>query len=118
MRQPGMLLNHLFILLLAELEKWGAGGHHSSQHGFIFSRKGKRNAVAFQLLQLLAFHELISMVFFLVKLLMSCKWASSEALDLFYVLLSVALEWIQQIEGTEAALHQKMMDLEIEMVSH
>uniref|UniRef100_A0AAQ5ZUS9 Janus kinase and microtubule-interacting protein C-terminal domain-containing protein n=1 Tax=Amphiprion ocellaris TaxID=80972 RepID=A0AAQ5ZUS9_AMPOC len=25
------------------------------------------------------------------------------------------LEWIQQIEGTEAALHQKMMDLEIEM---
>eukprot|EP00064_Thunnus_orientalis_P012707 superscaffoldBa00001982_g12742 len=29
--------------------------------------------------------------------------------------LSLAEKWIQQIEGTEAALHQKMMDLEIEM---
>uniref|UniRef100_A0A3Q3FSK1 Janus kinase and microtubule interacting protein 2 n=1 Tax=Labrus bergylta TaxID=56723 RepID=A0A3Q3FSK1_9LABR len=31
--------------------------------------------------------------------------------------LSLAEKWIRQIEGTEAALHQKMMDLEIEMVS-
>uniref|UniRef100_A0A674AFK1 Janus kinase and microtubule interacting protein 2 n=1 Tax=Salmo trutta TaxID=8032 RepID=A0A674AFK1_SALTR len=31
--------------------------------------------------------------------------------------LSLAEKWIQQIEGTEAALHQKMMDLELEMVS-
>uniref|UniRef100_A0A8C1KSL5 Janus kinase and microtubule interacting protein 2 n=1 Tax=Cyprinus carpio TaxID=7962 RepID=A0A8C1KSL5_CYPCA len=30
--------------------------------------------------------------------------------------LSLAEKWIQQIEGTEAALHQKMMDLELEMV--
>uniref|UniRef100_A0A8C7U1T6 Janus kinase and microtubule interacting protein 2 n=1 Tax=Oncorhynchus mykiss TaxID=8022 RepID=A0A8C7U1T6_ONCMY len=29
--------------------------------------------------------------------------------------LSLAEKWIQQIEGTEAALHQKMMDLELEM---
>uniref|UniRef100_A0A8D0B0Z7 Janus kinase and microtubule interacting protein 2 n=1 Tax=Sander lucioperca TaxID=283035 RepID=A0A8D0B0Z7_SANLU len=29
--------------------------------------------------------------------------------------LSLAEKWIQQIEGTEAALHQKMVDLEIEM---
>ncbi|XP_064422843.1 janus kinase and microtubule-interacting protein 2 isoform X4 [Latimeria chalumnae] len=29
--------------------------------------------------------------------------------------LSLAEKWIQQIEGTEAALHQKMLDLEIEM---
>uniref|UniRef100_A0A8C5BHN0 Janus kinase and microtubule-interacting protein C-terminal domain-containing protein n=1 Tax=Gadus morhua TaxID=8049 RepID=A0A8C5BHN0_GADMO len=29
--------------------------------------------------------------------------------------LSLAEKWIQQIEGTEAALHQKMIDLEIEM---
>uniref|UniRef100_A0A6Q2Y876 Janus kinase and microtubule-interacting protein C-terminal domain-containing protein n=1 Tax=Esox lucius TaxID=8010 RepID=A0A6Q2Y876_ESOLU len=29
--------------------------------------------------------------------------------------LSLAEKWIQQIEGTEAALHQKMMDLEMEM---
>ncbi|KAF3705605.1 Janus kinase and microtubule-interacting protein 2 [Channa argus] len=29
--------------------------------------------------------------------------------------LSLAEKWIQQIEGTEAALHQKMMDLQIEM---
>ncbi|KAF3841105.1 hypothetical protein F7725_006967, partial [Dissostichus mawsoni] len=29
--------------------------------------------------------------------------------------LSLAEKWIQQIEGTEASLHQKMMDLEIEM---
>ncbi|XP_054481383.1 janus kinase and microtubule-interacting protein 2 isoform X2 [Anoplopoma fimbria] len=29
--------------------------------------------------------------------------------------LSLAEKWISQIEGTEAALHQKMMDLEIEM---
>ncbi|XP_062341105.1 janus kinase and microtubule-interacting protein 2 isoform X3 [Osmerus eperlanus] len=29
--------------------------------------------------------------------------------------LSLAEKWIQQIEGTEASLHQKMMDLEMEM---
>ncbi|XP_066573113.1 janus kinase and microtubule-interacting protein 2 [Amia ocellicauda] len=29
--------------------------------------------------------------------------------------LSLAEKWIQQIEGTEAALHQKMIDLELEM---
>ncbi|XP_072368035.1 janus kinase and microtubule-interacting protein 2-like isoform X2 [Scyliorhinus torazame] len=29
--------------------------------------------------------------------------------------LSLAEKWLQQIEGTEAALHQKMIDLEIEM---
>ncbi|MBN3277129.1 JKIP2 protein, partial [Polyodon spathula] len=29
--------------------------------------------------------------------------------------LSLAEKWIQQIEGTEAALHQKMLDLEMEM---
>ncbi|MBN3323622.1 JKIP2 protein, partial [Atractosteus spatula] len=29
--------------------------------------------------------------------------------------LSLAEKWIQQIEGTEAALHQKMLDLELEM---
>nr|XP_023647436.1 janus kinase and microtubule-interacting protein 2-like isoform X2 [Paramormyrops kingsleyae] len=29
--------------------------------------------------------------------------------------LSLAEKWIQQIEGTEAALHQKMVDLEVEM---
>uniref|UniRef100_A0A8D3BSZ7 Janus kinase and microtubule interacting protein 2 n=1 Tax=Scophthalmus maximus TaxID=52904 RepID=A0A8D3BSZ7_SCOMX len=29
--------------------------------------------------------------------------------------LSLAEKWIQQIEGTEAALHQKMIDLEVEM---
>ncbi|KAG2455242.1 JKIP2 protein, partial [Polypterus senegalus] len=29
--------------------------------------------------------------------------------------LSLAEKWIQQIEGTEAALHQKMIDLEMEM---
>lgn len=32
-------------------------------------------------------------------------------------LMCVCVQWIQQIEGTEAALHQKMMDLELEMVS-
>uniref|UniRef100_A0AAX7V0S2 Janus kinase and microtubule-interacting protein C-terminal domain-containing protein n=1 Tax=Astatotilapia calliptera TaxID=8154 RepID=A0AAX7V0S2_ASTCA len=32
-----------------------------------------------------------------------------------HILLLVIFQWIQQIEGTEAALHQKMMDLEIEM---
>lgn len=28
-----------------------------------------------------------------------------------------SLQWIQQIEGAEAALHQKMMELESDMVS-
>uniref|UniRef100_A0A8C7HE23 Janus kinase and microtubule interacting protein 2 n=1 Tax=Oncorhynchus kisutch TaxID=8019 RepID=A0A8C7HE23_ONCKI len=43
-----------------------------------------------------------------------------SALQIYYILviytvLSLAEKWIQQIEGTEAALHQKMIDLELEM---
>lgn len=77
--------------ILAESEERGAGGHHPGQHGAVAGREGECRGS---------------------RLTHGFK---SKALHL---LLLVSPQWIQQIEGTEAALHQKMMDLEIEMVSH
>lgn len=80
------------FLLLSELKERGAGGHYSSQYCPVSRWEG------------LSWHISMSIKVF----------DHEQTSDVCHC---VFVQWIQQIEGTEAALHQKMMDLELEMVS-